>query len=72
MGGGTERTDPYPRSPVFCAYLLCLLHLFSSTIFSHCPPPWPLSFLPHDSRRRAPWLACGSGWGGRLLISHER
>jgi hypothetical protein len=52
------RTDPYSHSPAFCAYLLRLLHLFSSTIFSHRPPPRPLSFLPRCSRRRAPWPAC--------------
>jgi hypothetical protein len=25
-GDGTERTDPYSQSPVFCTHLLCLLH----------------------------------------------
>jgi hypothetical protein len=53
------RTDPYSHSPAFCAHLLHLLHLFSSAIFDQRPPPWLLSFLPRDSRRRAPRPAYG-------------
>jgi hypothetical protein len=44
------RTDPYSCSPVFCAHLLHLLHLFFSAIFDYRPPPWPLSFLPRGSK----------------------
>jgi hypothetical protein len=56
------RTDPYSHPHAFCTHFLCPVHLFFSMIFDHHPPPWPLSFLPHGSRRWVPGrLAAADG-----------